>query len=333
MEHELKMETRKKRALITGVTGMDGSYLAELLLNKGYEVYGLVRRSSNMKRERIDHLNGKIKLIYGDLQDSASLRNAIEISEPDEVYNLGGQSHVKISFDIPDYTFDVVGNGTIRLLESIRCVNKDIRYYQASSSEMFGKVAETPQKETTPFHPRSPYAVAKLAAHNATINYRESYGMFCCNGILFNHTGERRGENFVTRKISIGVAKIHKGLEDKIYLGNLEAKRDWGYAKDYVEAMYLMLQHDSPNDYVVSTGQMYSVSEYLTHAFKVIGIDDWTKYIVIDPKFYRPAEVDILLGNSTKIQQTLGWKPSTGFGNIVKRMVENDIKLIEEGKI
>lgn len=316
-----------KKALITGVTGQDGSYLAELLLEKGYEVHGLVRRTSSLNSRRTDHIKDRITLHYGDLADQNSIRRAIEASEPSEVYNLAGMSHVRISFDIPEYTMDVVASGVIRLLDSIREIDSNIKVYQASSSEMFGEVAESPQTEKTPFHPRSPYGVAKTAAHHACINYRESYGMFACSGILFNHESPRRGENFVTRKITMAVAAIKKGKADSLSLGNLEAKRDWGYSKDYMEAAWLMLQQPKPDDYVIATGETHSVREFLEEAFTYVGLD-WKKYVKIDPRLLRPAEVDLLLGNAAKARSALGWTPRVGFKDLVHMMVDSDLEAV-----
>lgn len=338
-----------KTALITGVTGQDGSYLAELLLDKGYKVYGIVRRASTLNRVRIDHIhsNPDFKLIYGDLCDSSSINNTLRKVMPNEVYNLAAQSHVKISFEIPEYTAEATGVGVVRLLEAIKTVQdetgKKIKFYQASSSELFGKVVETPQKETTPFYPRSPYGIAKLYAFWITKNYRESYGMFACNGILFNHESPRRGENFVTKKITMGVARIKYGLDKDISLGNLDAKRDWGHAKDYIEAMWLMLQKEKPEDYVISTGENHSVREFVEEAFKIAGIqvksngkkgaeeeyvrvDTGEIVVKIDPSYYRPAEVDVLLGDSSKARKELGWKPKIMFKELVKEMVESDLK-------
>lgn len=352
-----------KKALVTGITGQDGSYLAELLLSKGYEVHGLIRRNSVITRERIDHIHeefigkeSKLRLIYGDLGDSNSLRSAISKVEPDEVYNLAAQSHVRISFEIPEYTVDVVGTGTIRLLDAIKDTNPSIKYYQASSSEMFGKVHEIPQSETTPFYPRSPYAAAKLLSYWLTINYRESYNIFACNGILFNHESPRRGENFVTRKISLGVARIVLGKQKTIFLGNLGAKRDWGFAPDYVEAMWLMLQQKTPHDYVIATGSTKTVREFCEYAFNHSGVQiEWHGsgieetgvvskildnevsaflkpgdiIVQIDSKFFRPSEVDILVGDPSKAKEKLGWAPKIDFENLVKIMVDADIKKIE----
>ncbi|HEY3104439.1 MAG TPA: GDP-mannose 4,6-dehydratase [Pyrinomonadaceae bacterium] len=320
-----------KKALITGITGQDGSYLAELLLSKGYEVHGIIRRASTFNTGRIDHLykdphvNGvRLFLHYGDIADSTNLIKVLYRVQPEEVYHLAAQSHVRVSFDIPEYTGDVTGLSTIRILEALRETGVNSRFYQASSSEMFGKVAEAPQRETTPFHPRSPYAAAKVYAFWATVNYRESYGMFTCNGILFNHESPRRGETFVTRKITRAAARIKAGLENKLYLGNLDAKRDWGYAKEYVEAMWLMLQQDAPNDYVVATGETHSVREFLDEAFAYVGLD-WHDYVEIDPKYYRPAEVDLLVGDASKARAQLNWKPKTTFKELVRLMIDADI--------
>lgn len=319
-----------KKAFITGITGQDGSYLAELLLDKGYEVHGIVRRNSTLFRSRIDHLHNaeekktRFFLHYGDLQDPASLITLLNKIKPDEIYNLGAQSHVRISFDIPVYTADVDALGTIRLLEAIREVDFNPKFYQASSSEMYGKVLETPQNEQTPFYPRSPYACSKAYAHFQTINYRESYGMFASNGILFNHESPRRGENFVTRKISKGVADIAAGKQNKIYLGNLDAKRDWGYAPDYVEAMWLMLQQKNPDDFVIATGETHSVREFLQEAFSYVDLD-WKRYVEIDERFFRPAEVEILQGDASKAKEQLGWEPKVKFKELVKIMVEADL--------
>lgn len=338
-----------KKTLITGITGQDGSYLAELLLDKGYEVHGLIRRSSSENTQRIQHLltdegeeNQRLFLHYGDLGDAGSLSRLIDKVEPDEVYNLGAQSHVKISFDMPEFTADVNALGALRLLDSIREVNPAIRFYQASSSELFGKVRETPQTEKTPFYPRSPYAAAKLYAYWITVNCREAYGLFACNGILFNHESPRRGGNFVTRKITTGIADILAGRQDKIILGNLDAKRDWGFAGDYVEAMWLILQQEKPDDYVVATGETHTVREFCELAFQnvgiplrwegngldEIGVDSRTgrQLVGVSSKFFRPSEVDLLLGDATKVRQKLGWKPKVSFEELVKMMVENDLK-------
>ena len=319
-----------KRALITGINGMDGSHLADFLLKKGYEVFGLERRSSVKNRTNTSHLEGKITFLTGDLTDQNSLMRALKQSDPHEVYNLAAQSFVGESWNTPEQTSDVTGLGALRMLEAIREFNKDIRFYQASSSEMFGRMVENPARETTPFYPRSPYGVSKLYAHWITKNYRESYDMYNCSGILFNHESERRGLEFVTRKITDGVAKIHLGLDTHITLGNLEAKRDWGYAPDYVEAMWLMLQQDEPDDYIVASGSTHSIKDFLTLAFKEIGIDDWKKYVKQDKRFMRPAEVDVLLGDSSKAQENLGWKPKTSFESLVKIMVRKDIERLKD---
>jgi GDPmannose 4,6-dehydratase len=320
-----------KKALITGINGMDGSHLADFLLDKGYTVYGLERRSSGENRNNVAHIQDKINFITGDLTDQNSLLRALKESQPDEVYNLAAQSFVGESWNTPEQTSDVTGLGVLRMLEAIREYGHDkIKFYQASSSEMFGRMVENPSKETTPFYPRSPYGVAKLYGHWITKNYRESYNMFACSGILFNHESERRGFEFVTRKITHGIAKIHLGLADHISLGNLDAKRDWGYAPDYVEAMWLMLQQDIPDDYVIATGETWSIREFLDEAFKAAGITDWDQYIKIDPKLIRPAEVDILLGDCTKAKTKLNWHPRTNFQNMVKIMVESDIKLLQK---
>lgn len=323
---------RRKRAFITGICGQDGSFLAGLLLGKGYEVHGLVRRSSTLNRERIDHFvehpewGKRIFLHYGDLTDSSSLTHALERSHPDEVYNLGAQSHVRVSFDIPEYTMDVVGLGLVRLLEAMRNLRSKAKFYQASSSEMYGRVAETPQSEKTPFNPQSPYAIAKVLAHNTARNYREAYGMFITNGILFNHESERRGENFVTRKITIGIAEILAGKRDTLSLGNLAAQRDWGYAPDYCEAMWRMLQQDEPDDYVIATGETHTVQEFLETAFAIAGITDWRRYVTSDPRLYRPTEVDVLRGDARKARRKLGWTPSVRFNDLVRIMLEADMK-------
>jgi GDPmannose 4,6-dehydratase len=327
-----------KKALVTGITGQDGSYLAELLIEKGYEVHGVVRRSSSFNTERIDHLyldphdkNAKLFLHYGDLNDASSLHSIVADVQPTEVYNLGAQSHVRVSFDIPEYTGEVTALGAIRLLEAIRKLGVQCRYYQASSSELYGKVVETPQKETTPFHPRSPYAVAKAYAFYMTQNYREAYGMFATNGILFNHESERRGETFVTRKITRAVGRIKHGLQHDLFLGNLDAKRDWGHAKDYVEAMWLMLQQDTPDDFVIGTGETYSVREFAERAFGHVGLD-MKDFVKIDPRYFRPSEVDLLLSDPSKAKKTLGWQPKIGFGELVRLMVESDLELAAREK-
>ena len=321
-----------KRALITGVTGQDGSYLAELLVLKGYEVHGVVRRSSSLNRQRVDHLfNTKAKSVhklhYGDLTDASSINRLIREVRPDEIYNLGAQSHVKVSFEIPEYTAETAGVGTLRLLEAIRESGLSPRFYQAGSSEMFGLVDQIPQTETTRFYPRSPYAAAKVYAHWIAVNYREAYEMFVCNGILFNHESPRRGEAFVTRKITRGVAAIKLGVTQELALGNLEAKRDWGYAKDYVEAMCLMLQQAKPDDYVVATGETHTVREFCEHAFAHVGLD-WQKHVVVDPKYMRPTEVDVLLGDPSKAKRLLGWEAKTRFADLVKLMVDADLELL-----
>jgi len=330
---------KTKVALITGVTGQDGSYLAELLLKRGYEVHGVVRRTSSFATGRIDHLRhgfgaglGGLQLHYGDLGDATGLRRIIEQTRPDEVYNLAAQSHVRISFDQPEYTADVVGLGALRLLEAIRDHNqrheRSVRYYQAGSSEMFGKVAETPQRETTPFHPRSPYACAKCYAHWQTVNYREAYGLFATNGILFNHESPRRGENFVTRKITRSATRIKLGLQDKLALGNLEAKRDWGFAGDYVEAMWLMMQQEKADDYLVATGVSHSVRDFLELAFDRVKLD-WLKFLETDQRFLRPSEVDLLLGDNSKVRRVLGWEPKVKFEELVAMMVDADLELAQ----
>lgn len=321
-----------KKALITGITGQDGSYLTELLLAKGYEVHGIVRRTAAPYRGYLDRAalpdgSGKLTLHHGDLADAGSLIRLLEKVAPDEVYNLGAQSDVRISFDIPGYTADVTATGVARLLEAIHQLGLPARFYQASSSEMFGKVRETPQTELTPFHPRSPYAVAKVYAYWITVNYRESYGLHTNNGILFNHESPRRGENFVTRKITTSVARIKAGLQQKLYMGNIDAHRDWGYAKEYVEAMWLMLQQPQGDDYVIATGETHSVREFLQLAFDHVGLD-WQKHVEIDPKFYRPAEVDRLIGNAEKARKNLNWSPKTKFSDLVRIMVEADVKLL-----
>jgi GDPmannose 4,6-dehydratase len=318
-----------KTALITGINGMDGSHLADFLLEKGYKVYGVERRASNRNRVNTEHLVDKITFLQGDLLDQNSLLRCLKESNPDEIYNLGAQSFVGESWNTPEHTSEVTALGVLRILEAIREFNPKIRFYQASSSEMFGRMVENPSRETTPFYPRSPYGVAKLYGHWITKNYRESYDMFACSGILFNHESERRGIEFVTRKITDGVAKIHLGLANTIALGNLDAERDWGYAPDYVEAMWLILQQDTPDDYVIATNEKYSVREFLTEAFKVVGIDDWSSYVVQDPRYMRPAEVDVLLGDYSKAKQNLGWSPKTSFKELVRIMVENDINLLK----
>ena len=318
-----------KRALITGINGMDGSYLADLLLTKGYEVYGMERRSSSKNRTNTGHLEGRVTFVNGDLTDQNSLVRCLRESDPDEVYNLGAQSFVGESWNTPEQTSDVTGMGCLRMLEAIREYGKDVKFYQASTSEMFGKMVENPANENTPFYPRSPYGVAKLYAHWMTKNYRESYDMFNVSGILFNHESERRGIEFVTRKITDGVARVHLGYEDHIKLGNLDSRRDWGYAPDYVECIWLMLQQDKPEDFVIATGVSHSIRDFLDVAFKCVGIDDWSNYVVQDERFMRPAEIDVLCGDSTKAREVLGWKPKTSFEDMVSRMVINDIALLE----
>jgi len=329
-----------KRALITGITGQDGSYLAELLLSRpDYEVHGLVRRSSSLNRQRIDHLLAhdrsladRFQLHYADLADASSLSTLMEQARPDEVYNLGAQSHVRVSFDQPLYTADVVGLGTLRLLEAVRQLSRSqpVKFYQASSSEMFGS-APPPQGPDTPFHPRSPYACAKLYAHWQTVNYREAYGLFACSGILFNHESPRRGESFVTRKVTLGAARIKEGLQRKLVMGNLEAKRDWGFAGDYVRAMWLMLQQDLPDDYIVATGETHSVHEFLELAFGRLDLD-YRDFVEFDPKYTRPSEVDVLLGDASKARTVLGWEPEVDFSSLVKMMVDHDLELARREK-
>ena len=329
-----------KKALITGITGQDGSYLAELLLKKEYEVHGIIRRSSTFNTSRIDHIyqdphtnDARLFLHYGDLVNAETIRKHIYKIQPDEIYHLGAQSHVRVSFDIPEYTGDVTGLGTLRILETIKDyqenTGKSIKFYQASSSEMFGSTP-APQNEETPFHPRSPYACAKLYSYHTTINYREAYGIFACNGILFNHESERRGETFVTRKISRGIARIKFGLDKKLYLGNLDAKRDWGYAPDYVDAKWRMLQLDEPEDFVIGTGEVHTVREFLELAFKTAGFDEWEDYVEIDPRYYRPTEVEHLCADATKASRLLNWKPSVSFNRLVEIMVNHDLKLAEQ---
>lgn len=326
----------KKVALVTGITGQDGSYLAELLLNKGYEVHGLVRRASTFNTHRIDHLyqdrhesGARLILHHGDLTDGAALMRLLSEIKPHEVYNLAAQSHVKVSFEMPDFTAEVTAVGALRMLEAIRQVGLNCRFYQASSSEMFGKVVETPQRETTPFYPRSPYACAKVFAHWITVNYRESYGLHASSGILFNHESPRRGETFVTRKITRAVARIKNGLQKKLYLGNMDAKRDWGYAPEYVEAMWLMLQQDTPDDYVIATGETHTVREFVEASFAHVGLD-WKKYVEVDPRYFRPAEVDLLLGDPSKAKKKLGWSPKVTFSELVKIMTDADLALVEK---
>jgi GDPmannose 4,6-dehydratase len=314
-----------RKAFITGITGQDGSYLAELLLEKGYDVHGLVRRSSSFNTWRIDHIRDRIALHYGDLVDQNSLVRTLGGVQPDEVYNLAAQSHVKVSFEMPEYTTDVTAQGVLRLLDAVRELGLQARVYQAGSSEMFGLVQQTPQTELTPFHPRSPYGVSKVFGHWMAVNYREGYGMHVSNGILFNHESPRRGENFVTRKITMAVAAIKKGQQRELRLGNLDAKRDWGYARDYVEAMWLMMQQGKPDDYVIATGQTHSVREFLEEAFSYAGLE-WRDHVVLDAKYLRPAEVDVLLGDPTKARATLGWNPRVGFKELVRLMVDADIE-------
>ena len=327
---------KRKRALITGITGQDGSYLTEFLLKKDYEVYGLIRRSSSFNTNRIDHIyqdphekNVRLKLVYGDLNDASSLNRIIKTVSPHEIYNLGAQSHVRVSFDVPEYTGEIVALGTTRLLEAIRDSGIKTKFYQASSSEMYGMTDDKMQSEKTTFYPRSPYAAAKIYAYWMTVNYREAYNMFACNGILFNHESPRRGETFVTRKITMALARIKHGVQEKLYLGNLDAKRDWGFAGDYVEAMWLMLQADKPQDFVIATGKTYSVRQFLEEAFGYAGLD-WNKYVEIDKRYFRPTEVNYLLGDSTKARKILKWKPKVDFKGLVKMMVDSDMKLVEK---
>jgi len=324
-----------KKALITGITGQDGSYLAEFLLAKGYEVHGLRRRTSTFNTALIDHLlqdrheqGARLFLHYGDIADAGSLTRLVKKVKPDEVYHLASQSHAHVSFSVPEYTADVTGLGTLRMLSAVRDADIPAKFYQAGSSEMYGQVWEVPQRETTPFHPRSPYAVAKAFAHWTTVNYREAYGMFACNGIMFNHESPRRGETFVTRKITRAVARIKAGLQDKLYLGNLDARRDWGYAKEYVEAMWLMLQQNKPDDYVIATGETHTVQQFVALAFSKVGLD-WEDYIVIDPDYFRPAEVDLLVGDASKALRQLGWAPKVRFDDLVRLMVDADTMDVE----
>ncbi len=328
-----------KKALITGITGQDGSYLAELLLEKGYEVHGIIRRASTFNTSRIDHLyadphiNGvRLFLHYGDIADSTNLIKLLYRIQPDEIYNLAAQSHVRVSFDVPEYTGDVTGLGTVRILEAVREVGSNAKFYQASSSELYGKVQEVPQTETTPFYPRSPYAAAKLYAYWITVNYRESYNIFACNGILFNHESPRRGETFVTRKITRAVAQIKAGLQNKLYLGNLVAQRDWGYAKEYVEAMWLMLQQEEAEDFVIATNETHSVREFLEEAFAYVGLD-WQDYVEFDARYNRPAEVDLLIGDPAKAEAKLGWKPKTTFKELVRIMVDADMAQLDKESV
>ncbi len=324
------------KALITGITGQDGSYLTEFLLGKGYEVYGIIRRSSSFNTARIDQLyqdphapDVRLRLVYGDLNDASSLNRILRTIQPDEIYNLGAQSHVRVSFDVPEYTADVTGLGTIRLLEAVRESGLKPKFYQASSSEMFGKVQEIPQRETTPFYPRSPYGAAKLYAHWITVNYREAYNFFACSGILFNHESPRRGETFVTRKITKAAARIKLGIQQDLYLGNLDAKRDWGYAGDYVQAMWLMLQQDQPDDYVIATGETHTVREFLEVAFEHLKLD-WKRYAKTDPKYYRPTEVDLLIGDASKAKKQLQWEPKVRFQELATMMVDADLEAERE---
>ena len=319
-----------KRALITGINGMDGSYLADLLLEKGYEVYGMERRSSSKNRTNTGHLEGKVTFVNGDLTDQNSLVRCLRESDPDEVYNLAAQSFVGVSWDIPESTGDVNALGCLRMLEAIREYNPKIKFYQACTSEMYGKMVENPANENTPFYPRSPYGVAKLYAYWITKNYRESYNMFACSGILFNHESERRGIEFVTRKITDGVARIHLGLADSISLGNLDSKRDWGYAPDYVEGMWKMLQQDQPDDFVLATGDTYSIRQFLDLAFDAIGIAEWGSYVTIDPRYYRPAEVDVLRGDYSKAKDILDWQPKVKLREMVSKMVRNDLSILSK---
>jgi GDPmannose 4,6-dehydratase len=325
-----------KKALITGITGQDGSYLAELLLSKGYDVHGIIRRASTFNTGRLEEIykdphvaDSRFHLHYGDLSDAHTIRRIIEKVQPDEIYNLGAQSHVRVSFDIPEYTANITGVGVLRVLEAIKDyeaqTGKKIKFYQASSSEMFG-AALPPQNEETKFHPRSPYGVAKVFAFDTVRNYREAYGIFAVNGILFNHESERRGETFVTRKITRGIARILAGLDEKLYLGNLDARRDWGYAPEYVEAMYLMLQQPEPDDYVIGTGESHSVGDFVQAAFNAVGIDDWKKYVEIDPIYYRPTEVESLIADASKAKEKLGWQSKVGFDALVKKMMRHDLK-------
>jgi GDPmannose 4,6-dehydratase len=331
-----------KKALITGITGQDGSYLAELLLSKGYEVHGIIRRASTFNTGRLEPIysdphaaKNRLALHYGDLSDASALARLIGKVQPEEIYNLAAQSHVRVSFDSPEYTSDITATGTVRLLEAIRETGIEPRFYQASSSEMYGKVRDVPQTEDTPFYPRSPYGCAKVFSYWATVNYRESYNLHASNGILFNHESPRRGETFVTRKITRAVAHIKAGLQKKLFLGNLDAKRDWGYAKEYVEAMWLMLQQDEPDDYVIATNETHSVREFLEAAFACAGLD-WQKHVEIDPRYFRPAEVDLLIGDYSKAKKKFGWQPKTKFVDLVKLMVDADIELLRrhrEGEI
>jgi GDPmannose 4,6-dehydratase len=325
-----------RKALITGITGQDGSYLAELLLSKGYEVHGIIRRASTFNTGRLESIysdphsgSARLFLHYGDLSDASALARLLHTVKPEEVYNLAAQSHVRVSFDSPEYTTDITATGAVRLLEAIRETGIKPRFYQASSSEMYGKVMEVPQRESTPFYPRSPYGCAKVYAYWITVNYRESYGLHASNGILFNHESPRRGETFVTRKITRAIAQIRAGLQDKLFLGNLDSKRDWGYAKEYVEAMWLMLQQDKPDDYVVATNETHSIREFLDVSFGHAGLD-WKKYVEIDPRYYRPTEVELLIGDYSKAKQKLGWEPKTRFADLARLMVDADVKQLED---
>jgi len=326
------------KAVITGITGQDGSYLAEFLLSKGYEVFGIIRRSSSFNTARIDGiyqdphvLEPNLRLVFGDLNDASSLNKILRTIRPDEIYNLGAQSHVRVSFDIPEYTAEVTGVGALRILEAIRESGIHPKFYQASSSEMFGKVEEVPQKESTPFYPRSPYAVAKVFAYWMTVNYREAYDLYACNGILFNHESPRRGETFVTRKITKAAARIKLGLQKDLFLGNIEAKRDWGFAGDYVQAMWLMLQQECPNDYVIATGETHSVRDFLDVAFSSVDLN-WEEHVKIDQRYYRPTEVDVLIGDASKAERELGWKPTVSFRDLITMMVDADLNA-EQGKV
>jgi len=326
------------KALVTGITGQDGSYLTEFLLGKGYEVYGIIRRSSTFNTDRIDHLYNdphnkpRLNLIYGDLTDGGNLSTILNDIQPDEIYNLAAQSHVRVSFDQPVYTANVNALGTLRILEALRMMKTPPRFYQASSSEMYGKVVETPQTEATPFYPRSPYACAKVYSFWQTVNYREAYGLFAVNGILFNHESPRRGETFVTRKITRAATRIKLGLQDKLFLGNLDAKRDWGFAGDYIEAMWLMLQQDRPDDFVIATGETHSVREFLDETFGYLDLD-WHQYVEIDPRYFRPTEVDLLLGDASKAKRVLDWKPKVGFRELAKMMIDTDLRIAQNEKI
>ncbi len=328
-----------KKALITGITGQDGSYLAELLLEKGYEVHGIVRRASTFNTERLDHIyvdphviDARFFLHYGDLTDGQNITNLVLDIQPDEIYNLGAQSHVRVSFDSPAYTLQATGVGALNVLEAARQLNKtkQVRVYQASSSEMFGDVIETPQTEATPFRPQSPYACAKVYAFHQTVNYRHAYDMFAVNGILFNHESPRRGETFVTRKITRAATRIKLGLQDRVFLGNLDAKRDWGYAKDYVEGMWLMLQHDEPTDFVLSTNETYSIRQFLDFSFNHLGVEDWSDYVEIDPRYFRPTEVNLLLGDYSKAKELLGWEPKVSCKELAEIMVDHDLELAKQ---